>query len=182
MLVFAPAIILRLGEASAADFSARLTQFPGLYDVFIIGPINRGDEFRFIDVAVRYKKAIIHLNSVGGNVKSSLAIGAAIYLRQFATSVPPNATCASACALIWLAGHNKYWSHFGRIGFHAAYTGDAAAEHESGSANALIGAYLATLDLPIDFIEFATTAPPTGVRWLTTEDAKRFGLNVYIAD
>jgi hypothetical protein len=68
------------------------------------GPIVRGDAAVFSRMTTDSSRAIVILNSEGGTVADALAIGRETRYRNFATSGPPNNLCASACALIWLAG------------------------------------------------------------------------------
>jgi hypothetical protein len=79
-------------------------------------------------------------------------------------------------SLVWLAGTHRYVDNDSHVGFHAAYTGDAADARESGAANAIIGAYLTTLGLPYAAVLYVTVAPPDGITWLTAIDAKRVGI------
>ncbi len=63
------------------------------------------------------------LESDGGNLDAGIEIGRAIWFREAATVVEEG-TCASACALAWLAGRPRYMAPKARIGFHAPWRGD----------------------------------------------------------
>jgi hypothetical protein len=76
----------------------------------------------------------------------ALNIGSAIRRMGFDTLVLSNKTCASACALIWLAGHYRWAGPKAAIGFHAIYYGDG---NISSGGNALVGAYLRDLGLSL---------------------------------
>jgi hypothetical protein len=66
-------------------------------------------------------KALIAFQSDGGSVIAGIEIGKIIRLRNFATLVPDNLRCASACALAWLGGAVRFMGPEAQIGFHAAY-------------------------------------------------------------
>ena len=117
--------------------------------IAIHGRIEAGDEVIFRTKFREQKIAVVELSSPGGEVIPALEIGDLIATTEIMTEVEEGATCASACALIWLAGKERRVHKNGQVGFHAAYreTGDGPVE--SGAANALVGAYLAKWDLPI---------------------------------
>lgn len=69
----------------------------GLEVIAVSGTIEAGDDAAFRKLAVASDRAVVLLNSGGGNLKAGL--GKAIRLRGFATAVAPDALCASACAL-----------------------------------------------------------------------------------
>jgi hypothetical protein len=80
----------------------------------------------------------------------TLEIGESIRLKAFTTFVPENARCASACALAWLGGVQRYMAPGAQIGFHAAY--NAKSGQETGVGNALVGAYLNKIGLPYEAV------------------------------
>ncbi|MEE4015094.1 hypothetical protein V1T76_23720 [Roseibium sp. FZY0029] len=55
---------------------------------------------------------VISLNSPGGNLREALEIGKYIAGQNFITLLPENATCESACSLIFLAGYTRYEGFF----------------------------------------------------------------------
>ena len=149
----------------------------GTLDVITIqGPIEDGDAQQFRDAVASSKRAIVFLNSEGGKIMPALDMGTLISAKGFATAVPADALCASACALMWLAGKPRYVSANANIGFHAAYVLDHGKSREIGSANALVGAYLNRIGLSADAIVFVTSAPPEGMEWLTLEEASTVGI------
>ena len=105
-------------------------------------------------------------------------MGKTIRLKGFATAVPENALCASACALIWLAGNPRFIGEGAHIGFHASYIDRNGTLAESGVANALVGAYLNQLGLSQKAIAFVTSAPPQGMEWLDASKAQSIGVDV----
>ncbi len=148
----------------------------GIDLISINGTFADGDDAAFRRLASESDRAVVVLNSGGGNLHSGLEIGKAIRLRGFATAVPAGALCASACALTWLAGSPRLLDAESKVGFHAAYRLIDGKASESGAANALAGAYLNQLGLSDRAIVYVTSAPPEGVEWLTQENADQVGI------
>lgn len=148
----------------------------GLDIVSINGTFNAGDEAVFKKIAAESNRAVVVLNSGGGNLVTELEIGRAIRFRGFATAVPEGALCASACALTWLAGTPRLLDDGSKLGFHAAYRVIDGHASEYGAANALVGAYLIQLGLSDRAVVYITSAPPEGMAWLTSNTASQVGI------
>lgn len=172
MLAFS---LLAATPSYAADFQRGTVA--GTNVIAIAGVIGEGDDHTFRELAAASPaNTIVVLNSEGGLVQPALEIGRAIRLKGLATAVAPDDLCASACALIWLAGVDRYMSTKSHIGFHASYRIVNGEARESGTSNALIGAYLNQLSLPEVAIVFVTTASPEGMEWLTNNSAMAAGI------
>jgi len=165
-----------IGSTEAAQITKQTLDDPPLDLIVISGPIQPGDEARFRAVASTTGQAIVILSSEGGNTMAGVEIGKAIRLAGFPTAVPSNTLCASACALIWLAGTPRFAEDDSHVGFHASYVVVAGHTSESGVGNALVGAYLNQLGLSQRAIVFVTSAPPEGIEWLTAEKAQQVGI------
>jgi Bacterial SH3 domain len=63
-----------------------------------------------------------------------------------------------------------------KIGFHAAFKLREGVPHEYGAGNAMVGAYLNELGLSYAAVAYITGTEPTSMKWLTPEDAKRYGI------
>jgi hypothetical protein len=61
------------------------------------------------------------------------------------------------------------------VGFHSAYNGETKAI-ENGSANAVIGAYVARLGFGYDVVGYVTSAKPDNMDWLDAEKAKKYSI------
>ena len=146
--------------------------------VTVVGTLVGSDSQKFIDAISGVRKAIIVFSSDGGSAIAGISIGKTIRFRNFMTAVPDGVRCASACALAWLGGTNRYMSADARIGFHAAYTSENGRVQESGVGNALIGSYLGNLGLSDAAVIYITSAHPEDIQWLTMADARRFGIDV----
>jgi hypothetical protein len=160
--------------------AAQIKIFPnsiGEFDKIIVsGEISEGDELTFYKVAEKSVKPIVYLTGPGGAVSPALEIGRYIFARGFPTIVEEG-ECASACALIWLAGGTRYVGENAKVGFHAVYTQESKRNLKVDSiGNALVGAYLNRIGLNADTVAYVTSAPPSEMRWISERDAKKIGL------
>ena len=144
--------------------------------ISVTGVLNEGDEIVFRNLAAASSKALVFLNSEGGDLKAGIEDRTCHPPRGFATATPPGTLCASACALTWLAGSQRFLHPKSNIGFHAAYRVVDGKASESGVANALVGAYLNQLGLSETAIAYVTSAPPEGIAWLTAAKAQMVGI------
>ena len=88
--------------------------------------------------------------------------------------MPDGASCAVACALAWLGGTRRFMGEDRSVGFHAAYVLKSYGPIESGSGNAILGAYLNQLGLSENAILYITQdARPTSIQWMSLQDAER---------
>jgi hypothetical protein len=117
-------------QAKAADFVVSAPDAHHVTTIYVSGTIERGDDQRFRTAlrGVLPLLGIVIVESPGGNLQAGLEIGREISVRAYSTVVKAGAICASACALVWLAGDRRFMAPGARIGFHAAYTeeGDAS--------------------------------------------------------
>ncbi|MEJ1935831.1 hypothetical protein WDZ92_37025, partial [Nostoc sp. NIES-2111] len=173
------AIAVLAGAAPA--WSAEITKDDGkdgLTVIIVDGELELGDEAKFAGLAVPVKDAVVLLAGPGGNLRAGLEIGKAIRLKGFATWVPDQLSCASACALAWLGGTRRAMADSAKIGFHAAWVDSGGGPVTASSGNALVGAYLVQLGLSERAIVYLTKAPPTGLSWLTFAAAQANGIEV----
>ncbi|WP_428542069.1 hypothetical protein [Rhodopila sp.] len=161
------------GHAATIDYQVQ----NGVNLISISGEIAAGDADRFgaLRPDPRRQTGVL-LASEGGAVTEALRIGEMIRASHFATLVPNDAICASACGLIWLAGTPRIAGPTSHVGCHAAYTRVGATASESGVANAVVGAYLDRLGLTYKAVVFMTSAAPTEMRWLNRELADQIGV------
>jgi hypothetical protein len=81
-------------------------------------------KFEGIVAAEKIKKAVVYLDSMGGNMMASVRMGLKINSLGFGTYVAENTRCASGCAMMWLAGKPRYAAPTAKIGFHQPYLQD----------------------------------------------------------
>ena len=177
VLLLVSILMLDLQSAAAAEFRKSSLE-PGSDLLEVVGDLSFGDEKKFIQLAIGSDNAIVVLQSPGGSVLAGIEIGRAIRLKGFSTYVPDGIMCASACALAWLGGRSRLMSDTSKVGFHAAYTDENGTNNVSSVANAVVGAYLNQLGLPIAAIIYITKADPNRMQWLNFSDAQNVGIDV----
>jgi len=153
-----------------------------VYLLKIIGQIFEDDGRKFKDLSQNIKRAVVVLDSPGGSVLGGLEIGRSIKNNNYFTAVPNKTLCASSCALIWLAGTKRFAEDDSFIGFHAAYVYKNGKPVESGSGNALVGAYLNQIGLTDSAIIFVTNAPPEGIARLDKKLSQTYGISYSSVD
>src|SRR6266567_574466 len=168
-------ILLAATPALAATISVR----PGTPDrpnvVMVEGPLVAVDEDQFAAKSMPFSSAFVAFSSDGGSLVAGLRIGEAIRRKGFSTIVPDGRRCASACALAWLGGVERFIGTGGKIGFHAAY--DPTAD-ESGVGTAGVDAYLSKIGLPYEAVIYIKQAAPNEMTWLNMSDAAQRGIRV----
>ncbi len=173
MLMFAPRVTqgasFEIGTSSVGNYQ---------YDVIsIVGDIQSGDLDKFLALAFKSKRdVLVRLDSKGGDLATALDIGRLISARGYSTSIIKY-DCISACALIWLAGKDRYLQDGERLGFHSAFKKTKSGQREPDQAsNALIGAYIRQLELPSAVASLVVEADPNSVTWVTIKNASDFGI------
>ena len=177
MLRLAIAILLAtMAAAFGAEIQSSILE-NGKHLVIVDGDLTKDDLPTFQRlVQAAPSGSTVGLRSNGGAVATGMGMGTLIRMRGLMTLVIDDTTCASACAIAWLAGTPRLMGRKARIGFHAASIGGA----ETGAGNALVGAYLERLGLPERAIFYATIAGPKEMLWLTPENAKKFGIDLQV--
>ena len=145
--------------------------------ILIDGEIKSGDDQKFRKIAAEYSDAIVFLNSEGGSIVPAMDIGRTIKLRGYKTAIYTTGSCASACALIWVAGSKRLIFEGGEVGFHASYLDTDGTKLETGVGNALVGHYLSQLGFGEKAVVFATLAPPDKILWLNEKTASMSGID-----
>lgn len=159
-----------------ADISVRTIEGTETPMILVSGDIVRGDESKFRRISLEHENAVVLLDSMGGTLGPALSIGEAIRLREYVTVVPNGSVCASACALVWLAGERRALSPAGKVGFHASYYEENGQRIETGVGNAVIGHYLSRLNLPEKAVVFATSSSPHQITWLNESNRESSGI------
>ena len=173
-------LLLMSGAANAADIT--IEPDPSRKDrtlVLLKDRIEPKDGEKFKTLAGHLTGAVlVAFASPGGKMLDAMQIGRMIRMKGWATSVPPGATCSSACALAWLGGTTRYMWQTARVGFHAAYNKKDDGAEISAPGNALVGAYLNELGLGPDAIYYITFTDPKSMKWLSAVDAAKLGISM----
>ena len=147
--------------------------------IIVEGEIRDGDQTTFANVSKGVDRALIVLNTQGGDFKAGLNIARQIKTAGWNTGV--HNYCVSVCAVMWLSGSDRYYRVSSRIGFHGIYwtTVDRNGNTIKGSArvssggNAVLGGYLAELGLSETTIDLLASPGPTEMYWLQTKNLKQ---------
>src|SRR6266568_3602906 len=161
-------ILLAATPALAATISVR----PGTPDrpnvVMVEGPLVAVDEDQFAAKSAPLSSAFVAFSSDGGSLVAGLRIGEAIRRKRFSTIVPDDRRCASACALAWLGGVERFIGIDGGIRFHAVSV--SASDREIGVTNTVVSKYLVKIGLPYEAVTYITQAAPNQMTWLNMSD------------
>jgi hypothetical protein len=113
---------------------------------------------------------VVHLNSAGGRLGEAVKIARLITRRKLDTYT--SATCASACAVVFAAGHERYLRRGARLGFHRSFF--AGSENAEAMKRLLLSAGIAPA-----FVDRAVAQPAESI-WYPT-DAELAGGHVVTA-
>jgi hypothetical protein len=181
LLALVSCAIAGAGNAASIDVVADHPAAIGSSEAVLIkGDLAFSDIATFEDVTARLpRQAVVFISSPGGNLKAGIEIGRAIRRNGFRTAVTD--MCASACALAWLAGSQRFASEHAQIGFHVAYSGGGQ-KIESGMGNAIVGLYLGELGFRENVVTYITSASPDEMQWLSLRDAALLGIDVDVIE
>lgn len=138
-----------------------------------------GDERLFLQRLAATPGATVVLSGPGGSVDAALAIGRLVRAQGLTTAVPAGADCASACALIWMAGQRRLLGRGARIGFHAISVmqrdGSQVQTHEFDH---VLRRYLNELGFAADMTATMVNTRAAAVRWLDPIELRASGVPV----
>jgi hypothetical protein len=168
-------ILLTATPAVAATITVRPQTLDHPIVVVVEGSFAALDEDQFTAKTAPLSSAFVAFNSDGGSLLAGLRLGEAIRRKGFFTIVPDGRRCASACALAWLGGVERFIGTSGKISFHPAY--DPASD-ESGVGTAVVETYLNKIGLPYEAVIYITQAASNEMTWLNMSDAAQRGIRV----
>ena len=146
--------------------------------ITITGSFKMWDDTKFQSVALATSRATVFLDSKGGQVQPAFEIGRIIRIKGFATAAQ-GTVCASACAMVWLAGEPRMMTNFTSIGFHAPYDADEKGRKRSDAKHgAMVGAYLTSLGFSQKVVMYVVTAGAEDMHWLKKSTADKLGIAV----
>jgi len=149
-------------------------------EISISGKIASGDADL---VAARVKAATdagksvtsVRLNSDGGSLLEGVRLAAIVRSAKLSTNVGQNATCASACFLVFAAGDTKFAYVHARIGVHGASEEDG---NESRKATVAMARIAEELTVPSSIIRRMVNTPPNDMTWLSLNDLRSMGADI----
>ncbi|MBR1155293.1 hypothetical protein [Bradyrhizobium sp. JYMT SZCCT0428] len=153
-------------------------------EIFVSGNIATGDADLLqarIKAAIDAGKLVtsLRLNSDGGNLLEGVLLAAVVKSAKMSTNVGRDATCASACFLIFAAGETKNANYRARIGVHGASDKDVRSSRAATTSMAEIAK---ALDVPSPIIRRMVNTLPGEVEWLSLADLRSMGADVSRAE
>jgi hypothetical protein len=151
----------------------------------------------------QHRQLIIVLDSLGGSVSAAMRIGRLIRNTGGRTVVGSNATCASACVLVFAAGLSRVvgarilnpslilpgdWDRMAvqgpsKIGIHRPALADAPPETDMTSVKTAaeqvekeLREYAGEMNVSPRLIDDMLATPPEQVRWLSEQDRQNYGI------
>ena len=169
-------ILLATTPVTAATITLRPQTTDRPIVVMVEGTLVAMDEDEFAAKTALLPSAFIAFSSDGGSLLAGLRIGEAIRRKRFSTIVPDDRRCASACALAWLGGVERFIGIDGGIRFHAVSV--SASDREIGVTNTVVSKYLVKIGLPYEAVTYITQAAPNQMTWLNMSDVAGRGIRV----
>jgi hypothetical protein len=179
--------VMAVRHANSAEFISK--DGCGGQCVTVKGDIFPNDDKNFVKFieANKIKKAVVYLDSYGGELFAGLLIGATIYDHRFATFVPKGAHCSSMCAAIWLSGRERFVEEGASIGFHSMWECADKKEHKSDmddckktkvskKGNKIISEYYDHIGMSNSAIKWLTSAKPDSMNYLQPDVADKYNI------
>lgn len=166
----------------AADLKASATK-DGRITVAITGEITPGDTSAFTAIVKQANDAgkfvaNIRLNSEGGNLLEGVKLADAIRFGKMSTNVGRNATCASACFLMFAAGATKFATYGAQIGIHGASDESGRETLSSNAATISMAKIAKELGVPAAIIGRMVVTPPSDMVWLSPQELQSMGVTM----
>ena len=115
------ALILFSSIVSSAVKAAEFFQLPGTKTLYMMGTITREDYQRFRSFQVSQNIDTLGLAGPGGSLEVALKIGELVNQANISTLTIDNRDCASACALLFMAGKRRQMGNGARLGVHLPF-------------------------------------------------------------
>ncbi|QBX34496.1 hypothetical protein E4191_07060 [Paracoccus liaowanqingii] len=148
------------------------------------GQIAPGDADRFAEwlERTRPESRRVALDSSGGSVSDSLALGRTIRAAGYATVVEDGAVCLSACPYVLAGGVDRQVAGQGVVGVHQHYFGQSTilpafmAVSDLQRAQAGVMDYLVQMGVDLRLMTYALRTPPAEINVLDAELMAELGL------
>jgi hypothetical protein len=174
--VLAVLLLVGHGASAASRNTASAAAQKGDYIAMLMsGAIGLGSYREFLRVLRKGKPDVIVVEGPGGVLGEAILIAKEINRRGIATAIRANAQCASACAIIFLAGRAKYMGKGAKVGLHSASFVDGELDLEGTD---VMAAYLAELGVPSNTLRRMAMTAPGQIRWLNKSEQKAMRIRV----
>jgi ATP-dependent protease ClpP protease subunit len=158
------------------------------FRIFISGEITTGTVSRLQKALARWDQRevlFVRLNSPGGDIAAAMTMGRIIRKSRGHTMVEGNATCASACVLIFGAGISRIFFEGAKIGVHRPALAAVPRERDMGAIEVIadqtareLRTYASEMNISQRLIDDMLLVPPDSVRWLSPEERQSYGLGL----
>lgn len=142
----------------------------------INGTIEADSDERFLSFLSSNPGIIgLRLHSPGGVVVSAIAMAEEISRRRLSTFVAKDDTCASACSILFFAGHDRLVR--GRLGVHQM---DDGGRSDASTIQFVLAEQLDAFqrfDVPWTVTQYMLTTPPWDMHWISDHDIDNLALN-----
>jgi len=190
-------VLIGLGVQSTAypaEMALQLnSDFCSAITITVSGPIAKGDAKLFSSLVDQLNSHVrrtygqcnrppmVLMDSRGGNVEESLAIGRTLRDRRLRTVVPRAGECYSSCIFILAAGVDR--SVYGATAIHRPYfydieKGKTVEEIRTARASQIsrIATYLESMDVSLSLLDAMISVPPEEMRQLTENELQTYRL------
>lgn len=149
----------------------------GSLALFVNGVVTPKDPYMFLELMQIARKSnqvvrTVYLDSPGGSVSAGFEIAQIVRSSGLQSFVPNNATCASACFMIFMAGTPRFHGGLVKIGVHSASNGARQESQDALSATVAMSRYLKELGTPTGIIGRLVTSKPSEMAWLSDTELK----------
>jgi Clp protease len=178
-------VIAFLALMTAERAQAETFEFEGPYAVQVL---HQGSEIEIsgtfswalpqqvsVALAEAPQARLVRFESPGGHIKAAIEVAEMIRARNLDTYV--GRTCASACTIAFLAGHQRFATETARLGFHQAH-GPGLTPADS---NLLLRLVYQNYSLPPAFIAHVLRTPPQDLWVPDLAELRRAGVVTDIA-
>jgi hypothetical protein len=166
-------------NANAASLTTRLTEKGPM--ILLKGDIAREDSEAVANLilAAKAERRVIRglqLDSPGGNLLGGMSLASLMHNHpELSTMIVPGATCASACFLVFAAGHEKFADYESFVGVHGVADKAGQVTEETEAATLEMARFCQELGVPSRITEKLIATPPDEIVWLSADDLRSMG-------
>ncbi len=161
--------------------AATLTTLPTSQGTAVLlrGDITRNDASAldaFLSASGDHKINALRLDSPGGNLIGSIHLARLVQRHpELSTMVVNGSTCASACFLVFAAGHKRFADYRSFVGIHSVDDKFGNVTDETKAATVAMARFSAELGVPTKITNLMLATPPDKIAWLSADDLKAMG-------
>jgi hypothetical protein len=175
--------LLAAGASPAGAMTFKLQELPdGRAALTARGPILSGDAQRMFEYVKTLDKirhiAVVVVDSPGGVVDEAEQMALLIHNVGLPVAVGGDATCGSACVLLFAAAPRRAAAAGAMIGVHRASLGGSETKSTLDATDGMV-ANCEFYGVPAAIIAKIRNTPPGGVTWLTHEDLALMHVEIY---